>query len=64
MISDAQRWFVVQSQPNAELKAVAHLNRQALTPTCRAISSAGGMRDALKSSRRPCSRVISLSRLI
>lgn len=23
-----QRWYVVQSQPNAELKAVAHLNRQ------------------------------------
>jgi transcriptional antiterminator RfaH len=27
MIS-AQRWYVVQSQPNAELKAVTHLNRQ------------------------------------
>jgi len=24
----AQRWYVVQSQPNAEIKAVAHLNRQ------------------------------------
>ena len=23
-----QRWYVVQSQPNAEIKAVAHLNRQ------------------------------------
>jgi len=28
MISDGHRWYVVQSQPNAELKAVAHLNRQ------------------------------------
>jgi len=28
MISNAQRWYVVQSQPNAELKAVTHLNRQ------------------------------------
>ena|SRR5689334_15814126 len=28
MITDALRWYVVQSQPNAELKAVAHLNRQ------------------------------------
>jgi transcriptional antiterminator RfaH len=28
MISSAQRWYVVQSQPNAELRAVAHLNRQ------------------------------------
>src|SRR5437016_2704982 len=28
MISNAQRWYVVQSQPNTELKAVAHLNRQ------------------------------------
>ena len=28
MISNKQRWYVVQSQPNAELKAVAHLNRQ------------------------------------
>jgi transcriptional antiterminator RfaH len=28
MISDAQRWYVVQSQPNAELRAVTHLNRQ------------------------------------
>lgn len=28
MISSAQRWYVVQSQPNAEAKAVAHLNRQ------------------------------------
>ncbi len=28
MITNSQRWFVVQSQPNAELKAVAHLNRQ------------------------------------
>jgi transcriptional antiterminator RfaH len=25
---NAQRWYVVQSQPNAENKAVAHLNRQ------------------------------------
>lgn len=24
----AQRWYVIQSQPNAEMKAVAHLNRQ------------------------------------
>jgi transcriptional antiterminator RfaH len=28
MISNEQRWYVVQSQPNAEQKAVAHLNRQ------------------------------------
>ena len=28
MNHSAQRWYVVQSQPNAELKAVAHLNRQ------------------------------------
>ncbi len=28
MISNAQRWYVVQSHPNAELKAVTHLNRQ------------------------------------
>lgn len=28
MISNAQRWYVVQSQPNAELKAITHLNRQ------------------------------------
>jgi transcriptional antiterminator RfaH len=28
MTSTDQRWYVVQSQPNAELKAVAHLNRQ------------------------------------
>jgi transcriptional antiterminator RfaH len=28
MISNAQRWYVVRSQPNAELRAVAHLNRQ------------------------------------
>jgi transcriptional antiterminator RfaH len=28
MIGDRQRWYVVQSQPNAELKALAHLNRQ------------------------------------
>ena len=28
MITETQRWFVVQSQPNAEFKAVAHLNRQ------------------------------------
>lgn len=28
MIANAQRWYVVQSQPNAELKAVSHLNRQ------------------------------------
>jgi transcriptional antiterminator RfaH len=28
MISSAQRWYVVQSQPNAEAKAVTHLNRQ------------------------------------
>jgi transcriptional antiterminator RfaH len=28
MNSSAQRWYVVQSQPNAEAKAVAHLNRQ------------------------------------
>lgn len=28
MIDGAERWYVVQSQPNAELKAIAHLNRQ------------------------------------
>ena len=28
MNSPAPRWYVVQSQPNAEAKAVAHLNRQ------------------------------------
>lgn len=28
MTENAQRWYVVQSQPNAEAKAVAHLNRQ------------------------------------
>lgn len=28
MISGEQRWYVVQSQPNAEHKAVAHLGRQ------------------------------------
>jgi len=28
MTAVTQRWYVVQSQPNAELKAVAHLNRQ------------------------------------
>jgi len=28
MIPDTQRWYVVQSQPNAELKAAVHLNRQ------------------------------------
>lgn len=28
MTSSAERWYVVQSQPNAEFKAVAHLNRQ------------------------------------
>lgn len=28
MISSVHRWYVVQSRPNAELKAVAHLNRQ------------------------------------
>jgi len=28
MILDGHRWYVVQSQPNAELKAVAHLSRQ------------------------------------
>jgi transcriptional antiterminator RfaH len=27
-MSDGQRWYVVQSQPNAEHKAVAHLERQ------------------------------------
>jgi transcriptional antiterminator RfaH len=27
-MNDAQRWYVVQSQPNAEHKAVAHLERQ------------------------------------
>jgi transcriptional antiterminator RfaH len=28
MIQNDRRWYVVQSQPNAELKAAAHLNRQ------------------------------------
>lgn len=28
MIIEGQRWFVVQSQPNAEAKAASHLNRQ------------------------------------
>lgn len=28
MIIDGPRWYVVQSQPHAEAKAVAHLNRQ------------------------------------
>ena len=28
MIAEGQRWYVVQSQPNAEAKAVSHLNRQ------------------------------------
>ena len=28
MTSDLPRWYVVQTQPNAESKAVAHLNRQ------------------------------------
>lgn len=28
MTGAGERWYVVQSQPNAELKAVAHLNRQ------------------------------------
>jgi transcriptional antiterminator RfaH len=28
MTSSAERWYVVQSQPNAELKAVEHLKRQ------------------------------------
>jgi transcriptional antiterminator RfaH len=28
MIQNDRRWYVVQSQPNAELKATAHLNRQ------------------------------------
>jgi transcriptional antiterminator RfaH len=28
MTTGTQRWYVVQAQPNAELKAVAHLNRQ------------------------------------
>jgi len=28
MTDAGERWYVVQSQPNAELKAVAHLNRQ------------------------------------
>jgi transcriptional antiterminator RfaH len=28
MIAAGQRWYVVQSQPNAEHKAMAHLNRQ------------------------------------
>lgn len=28
MTTNEQRWFVVQSQPNSEQKALAHLNRQ------------------------------------
>jgi len=28
MNSNNERWYVVQSQPNAEFKAIAHLNRQ------------------------------------
>ena len=28
MTDAGERWYVVQSQPNAELKAAAHLNRQ------------------------------------
>lgn len=28
MTTNAQRWYVVQSQPNAELKAIRHLRRQ------------------------------------
>lgn len=28
MSANGQRWYVVQSQPNAEAKAIAHLNRQ------------------------------------
>ncbi len=28
MTTEGQRWYVVQSQPNAEAKAVVHLNRQ------------------------------------
>jgi len=28
MSAGTQRWYVVQSQPNAEMKALAHLNRQ------------------------------------
>ena len=28
MISEGQHWYVVRSQPNAEQKAIAHLNRQ------------------------------------
>ena len=31
MINGTERWYVVQSQPNAELKAAAHLNRQGFT---------------------------------
>ena len=31
MILEGPRWFVVQTQPNAEHKAVAHLNRQGFT---------------------------------
>ena len=31
MIVDGQHWYVVQSQPNAEAKAVVHLNRQGFT---------------------------------
>ena len=27
-MTKGQRWFVVQSQPNAEMKAVSHLARQ------------------------------------
>ncbi len=28
MISNQSRWYVVQTQPNAESKAVVHLDRQ------------------------------------
>ena len=31
MSAGAQRWYVVQSQPNSELKAAAHLDRQGFT---------------------------------
>lgn len=31
MTTDEQHWYVVQSQPNAEQKAVMHLNRQGFT---------------------------------
>jgi len=31
MILEGPRWFVVQAQPNAEHKAVVHLNRQGFT---------------------------------